>query len=252
MRCGASTADAADRRADHGRRQSVGARTSRARALPRDLLRLAQQDRLRSRRCAARTGVSSERLVCIFDDVNDLGMAFGCGIRVLVQRSASPLLRDYVVRQGLCDYVTGARAASGTPCARSASCCSACSAPSMPSSRRASHGIATTRAYLRARARPLTTEFVDQTRERLTMSALAHRRLSAAAVRVRQSDLARTALSRVLAPLAGALRLRRAAARARRVIWVHAVSVGEVRSAAPLVERARRAVSRSIASSSRR
>jgi 3-deoxy-D-manno-octulosonate 8-phosphate phosphatase (KDO 8-P phosphatase) len=50
--------------------------------------------------------VSSEHLVCMFDDVNDLGMAFACGIRVFVQRSASPLLRDYVVRQGLCDYVT--------------------------------------------------------------------------------------------------------------------------------------------------
>jgi 3-deoxy-D-manno-octulosonate 8-phosphate phosphatase (KDO 8-P phosphatase) len=49
---------------------------------------------------------SSERLVCLFDDVNDLGMAFACGIRVYVQRSASPLLRQYVVRQGLCDYVT--------------------------------------------------------------------------------------------------------------------------------------------------
>jgi len=43
--------------------------------------------------------VSSDRLVCIFDDVNDLGMAFACGIRVFVQRSASPLLREYVVRQ---------------------------------------------------------------------------------------------------------------------------------------------------------
>jgi 3-deoxy-D-manno-octulosonate 8-phosphate phosphatase (KDO 8-P phosphatase) len=50
--------------------------------------------------------VSSERLACTFDDVNDLGMAFACGIRVFVQRTASPLLRDYVVRQGLCDYVT--------------------------------------------------------------------------------------------------------------------------------------------------
>jgi 3-deoxy-D-manno-octulosonate 8-phosphate phosphatase (KDO 8-P phosphatase) len=50
--------------------------------------------------------VSPEQLVCIFDDVNDLGMAFGCGIRVFVQRSASPLLREYVVRQRLCDYVT--------------------------------------------------------------------------------------------------------------------------------------------------
>ena len=50
--------------------------------------------------------VSSDQLICIFDDVNDLGMAFACGIRVFVQRSASPLLREYVVRQGLCDYVT--------------------------------------------------------------------------------------------------------------------------------------------------
>ena len=50
--------------------------------------------------------ISSDRLVCIFDDVNDLGMAFACGIRVFVQRPASPLLREYVVRQSLCDYVT--------------------------------------------------------------------------------------------------------------------------------------------------
>jgi 3-deoxy-D-manno-octulosonate 8-phosphate phosphatase (KDO 8-P phosphatase) len=50
--------------------------------------------------------VSSDQLVCVFDDVNDLGMAFACGIRIFVQRSASPLLREYVVRQGLCDYVT--------------------------------------------------------------------------------------------------------------------------------------------------
>jgi len=50
--------------------------------------------------------LSSEQLVCVFDDVNDLGMAFGCGIRVLVRRDASPLLLDYVARQGLCDYIT--------------------------------------------------------------------------------------------------------------------------------------------------
>jgi len=50
--------------------------------------------------------LSSEQLICFFDDVNDLGMAFGCGIRVLVRRDASPLLHDYVARQGLCDYIT--------------------------------------------------------------------------------------------------------------------------------------------------
>lgn len=50
--------------------------------------------------------ISSEQLVCVFDDVNDLGMSFGCGIRVLVRRDASPLLHDYVTRQHLCDYIT--------------------------------------------------------------------------------------------------------------------------------------------------
>jgi 3-deoxy-D-manno-octulosonate 8-phosphate phosphatase (KDO 8-P phosphatase) len=55
----------------------------------------------------ARQRVSSEQLLCIFDDVNDLGMAFGCGARVLVRRTASPLLHDYVMRQNLCDYITG-------------------------------------------------------------------------------------------------------------------------------------------------
>lgn len=50
--------------------------------------------------------LSSEQLICFFDDVNDLGMAFACGIRVLVRRDASPLLHDYVARQGLCDYIT--------------------------------------------------------------------------------------------------------------------------------------------------
>ena len=50
--------------------------------------------------------LSTEQLICIFDDVNDLGMAFGCGIRVLVRRDASPLLHDYVARQHLCDYIT--------------------------------------------------------------------------------------------------------------------------------------------------
>jgi 3-deoxy-D-manno-octulosonate 8-phosphate phosphatase (KDO 8-P phosphatase) len=56
--------------------------------------------------CAAHR-LSSDQLICVFDDVNDLGMAFGCGIRVLVRRDASPLFHDYVMRYDLCDYVTG-------------------------------------------------------------------------------------------------------------------------------------------------
>ena len=54
----------------------------------------------------AKHRLSPEQLVCVFDDVNDLGMAFACGIRVLVRRDASPLLQDYVARYGLCDYIT--------------------------------------------------------------------------------------------------------------------------------------------------
>jgi 3-deoxy-D-manno-octulosonate 8-phosphate phosphatase (KDO 8-P phosphatase) len=50
--------------------------------------------------------LTPDQLICVFDDVNDLGMAFGCGVRVLVRRDASPLLQDYIARHGLCDYIT--------------------------------------------------------------------------------------------------------------------------------------------------
>lgn len=50
-----------------------------------------------------------DELAVVFDDVNDLGMAARAGVRVLVKRDASPLLGDYVVRNGLADYVTGSR-----------------------------------------------------------------------------------------------------------------------------------------------
>ncbi len=54
-------------------------------------------------------GVRADQLVAVFDDVNDLGMAARAGIRVLVRRDASPLLRNYVLRRRLADYLTGAR-----------------------------------------------------------------------------------------------------------------------------------------------
>lgn len=59
--------------------------------------------------CAA-YGVQPDELLLMFDDVNDLGMAARCGLRVLVRRNGSPLLREYAVRHGLVDYVTGAHA----------------------------------------------------------------------------------------------------------------------------------------------
>jgi 3-deoxy-D-manno-octulosonate 8-phosphate phosphatase (KDO 8-P phosphatase) len=56
--------------------------------------------------------LSRRQLVCVFDDINDLAMASGCGVRVLVRRDASPALREYVERERLCDYITGAEAGS--------------------------------------------------------------------------------------------------------------------------------------------
>lgn len=50
--------------------------------------------------------VQADQLISIFDDVNDLGVAARCAVRLLVRRDASPLLREYGVRRGLVDYVT--------------------------------------------------------------------------------------------------------------------------------------------------
>ncbi len=58
-------------------------------------------------RIASEHGVTAEQLICVFDDINDLGMASRCRVRAMVRRNASPLLADYATRNGLCDYVTG-------------------------------------------------------------------------------------------------------------------------------------------------
>ncbi|HEY5622307.1 MAG TPA: phosphatase [Gammaproteobacteria bacterium] len=46
------------------------------------------------------------QVACLFDDINDLGMAAKCGARFLVRRAASPLLQDFVARNDYCDYIT--------------------------------------------------------------------------------------------------------------------------------------------------
>jgi len=51
--------------------------------------------------------IDAKELICVFDDINDLGMAELCGVRLLVRRNASPLLRRYATQRSLCDYVTG-------------------------------------------------------------------------------------------------------------------------------------------------
>ena len=53
-----------------------------------------------------RLGLEPAHLACLFDDVNDLPMAQVCGLRLLVRRAASPLLRRYAWSRGLADYLT--------------------------------------------------------------------------------------------------------------------------------------------------
>ncbi|MCU0451022.1 MAG: phosphatase [Bernardetiaceae bacterium] len=51
-------------------------------------------------------GVRPEETAFVFDDLLDLGLAQICGLRLMVRRSASPLLAHSVRQQGLCDYLT--------------------------------------------------------------------------------------------------------------------------------------------------
>ncbi len=52
----------------------------------------------------------SEQIACFFDDINDLEMAATCGVRILMNRSASPMFRHHVEVNGLADYITGSDA----------------------------------------------------------------------------------------------------------------------------------------------
>jgi 3-deoxy-D-manno-octulosonate 8-phosphate phosphatase (KDO 8-P phosphatase) len=51
--------------------------------------------------------IKSSQIACVFDDINDLGMASICGLRCLVNRPASPLFTQYASASKLCDYITG-------------------------------------------------------------------------------------------------------------------------------------------------
>jgi 3-deoxy-D-manno-octulosonate 8-phosphate phosphatase (KDO 8-P phosphatase) len=44
----------------------------------------------------------------MFDDVLDLSLAEVCGLRIFIPRKANPLFNEYVIKNGLTDYVTGA------------------------------------------------------------------------------------------------------------------------------------------------
>jgi 3-deoxy-D-manno-octulosonate 8-phosphate phosphatase (KDO 8-P phosphatase) len=62
------------------------------------------------RHLGAAHGFSPDETAVVFDDINDLGMARAASLRFLVRRAADPLFRRYVVKAGLCDYVTGQEA----------------------------------------------------------------------------------------------------------------------------------------------
>lgn len=44
----------------------------------------------------------------VFDDVLDLSLAEMCGVRIFIPRRSNPLLNEYVIKNKLADYVTGA------------------------------------------------------------------------------------------------------------------------------------------------
>lgn len=44
----------------------------------------------------------------VFDDVLDLSLAEICGVRIYIPRKANPLMNEYVIKNKLADYTTGA------------------------------------------------------------------------------------------------------------------------------------------------
>lgn len=51
-------------------------------------------------------GLAPESVAFFFDDVLDLSLAEKCGLRVMINRKASPLFTKHVTEQQLADYVT--------------------------------------------------------------------------------------------------------------------------------------------------
>jgi 3-deoxy-D-manno-octulosonate 8-phosphate phosphatase (KDO 8-P phosphatase) len=52
------------------------------------------------------SNVEPSQMVCIFDDINDLSMVKPCGLKIQIQRTASPMFTEYTKEKGLCDYIT--------------------------------------------------------------------------------------------------------------------------------------------------
>jgi 3-deoxy-D-manno-octulosonate 8-phosphate phosphatase (KDO 8-P phosphatase) len=55
----------------------------------------------------SRTGLKASEVAFVFDDVLDLPVAKACGLRIAVNRKASPLFIKYLKDHSLVDYLTG-------------------------------------------------------------------------------------------------------------------------------------------------
>jgi len=51
--------------------------------------------------------ITAREVAFCFDDILDLPLASECGVRFLVNRNASPLFKQYVLKNNYCDYITG-------------------------------------------------------------------------------------------------------------------------------------------------
>ncbi len=51
-------------------------------------------------------GIQPHEVCYFYDDVLDLSIASVAGIRIMINRKANPLFRQYVVKSGLADYIT--------------------------------------------------------------------------------------------------------------------------------------------------
>ncbi|MDP1727894.1 MAG: phosphatase [Bacteroidota bacterium] len=47
-----------------------------------------------------------EEVCYVFDDVLDLSIAAVCGVRILINRKANPLFKNYIVQNNFADYIT--------------------------------------------------------------------------------------------------------------------------------------------------
>ncbi len=56
----------------------------------------------------AEHGIKREEVCYTFDDVLDLSIAEVCGLRMMIHRKANPLFRNYLIKNNLVDYITGA------------------------------------------------------------------------------------------------------------------------------------------------